>query len=204
LEIIRIFADTNFRNLGSGRKWKIGFETRKVSARFSDGFGILSVVRLRSIDEVYMGSFVLMSLWSVLLVLPATIFFSKREVVFNREKTDSFTKRYLIMGLFAIEQHVKFDIYTLFILRTVRKSYRLNQASSLVYKGNTMDVKDSYLAIQGKKKNDMMTYEICKGTQAELNQIIEHFILPKKIPVFVGVPKKGFEYQPKNDHSAKT
>jgi len=145
------------------------------------------------------GSFVLMSLWSVLLVLPATIFFSKREVVFNREKTDSFTKRYLIMGLFAIEQHVKFDIYTLFILRTVRKSYRLNQASSLVYKGNTMDVKESYLAIQGKKKNDKMTYEICKGTQAELNQIIEHFILPKKIPVFVGVPKKGFEYRPKRE-----
>ena len=149
------------------------------------------------------GSFVLMSLWSILLVLPATIFFSKKEVVFDRNKTDSFTKRFLIMGIFRIEQQVKFDIYTLFILRTVRKSYRLNQVSSLVYKGNTMDLKDSYLAIQGKKKNDKLTYEICKGTKVELDQIIEHFIVPKKIPVFFGVPKRGFEYHPKNEHSAK-
>lgn len=77
------------------------------------------------------GSFVLMSLWSVLLVLPATIFFSKREVVFNREKTDSFTKRYLIMGLLAIEQHVKFDIYTLFILENSEK--KLSTESSVEF-----------------------------------------------------------------------
>jgi hypothetical protein len=66
-----------------------------------------------------------------------------------------------------------------------------------------MDLQKRYLAIQGKKKTDKETNEICTGTQAQLDQIVEHFILPKKIPVFLGVPKIGFEYRPKHKQRLK-
>lgn len=140
----------------------------------------------------------LISLWSVLLVLPATIFFSKKEVVFNFDQNELFTRRFLIMGLIPIERVVRMDNYKLFIIRTVSKSYRLRQSSSLRYVGNTMDLQEKYLAIQGIHKTTGVKYEICKGTQEELDEVIKHFIVPNNFQIFAGVPKKGFEYRPKN------
>ena len=54
--------------------------------------------------------------------------------------------------------------------------------------------KEEYYAIVGRLKSNKEVYEICKASKVNLNEIIKDYIQPKGIPVYLGAPKKGYEY----------
>ena len=56
---------------------------------------------------------------------------------------------------------------------------------------------ESKLVIVGKSKELKESLLICSGTKNQLDKIIKEQICSKGIPMYLGAPKKGYEYEPK-------
>lgn len=52
------------------------------------------------------------------------------------------------------------------------------------------------IAIVGRLKNSNETVEICSGKKKQLDEVIKKYMIPFGVKVYLGAPKKGYEYTP--------
>ena len=121
--------------------------------------------------------------------------FSYKDFIIHRDHPNQFLIRYRILYFIPVMSRNKFTDYSVFTLRVIRKRYSVRQAGAAGLSINTGNHKEEYYAIVGKLKSDKAVYEICKADKSTLDLIIKDFIQPLGIPVFLGAPKKGYEYK---------
>lgn len=141
-------------------------------------------------------TYVFFTFWPYLLLLCfALMQFSYKDFLLRPEDTEAFYYRYRILGVFRFSVRKKFAGYSYFICRVVRKTFVVKQGMGAGMVINEGVHREKYYAILGKSKKNREMYEICKGEKKELDNIIRERILPLTIPVYLGVKKKGYEYQ---------
>lgn len=161
------------------------------------GFGFILYIPITILFYIITPNYFLEfgTIFLVLFILAAI--FSFKQIVFDSKIKNSFQIRFIILGFLPINKIQHIDAFSHFVIKQTKKSYGIGSVAS-VHLGKSRDsVSDTYLAIFGRDLKKQETYEICKGTQQQLDQVIKNFIIPNKIPIFVGVAKKGFEYRPK-------
>lgn len=132
------------------------------------------------------------------ILLYAAAILSFKRIVFNTQNPDSFQVQYMIWGYLPVQRNQNFDSYTYFIIKPTSKAYGVGSVVSVHLGKSRAVTSEKYVAIFGKNSESKEVQEICKGTQEQLDEVIKHFIIPNNFPIFAGVPKKGFEYKPKN------
>lgn len=133
----------------------------------------------------------------ILLLLPALMQFSYKDFIVDDSNKNNFTIRYRILFFIPINTSFSFSKYEVYVLRVMNKSYNVMQSAT---GGMTSGKhKEEYFAIIGRDKKSKEHVELCKGSKSELDQIINKYIEPLGIPVYLGAPKKGYEYVIKED-----
>jgi len=120
--------------------------------------------------------------------------FSVKDFIVYKDDPETFITRYRILGFVPFKRSRKFDAYSPYVIRVIRKEYYLQQIGARGKSSQTG--REEYLAIVARNITTKKTEEICKGKKTELDSVIKNYILPLDIPIFKGAPKKGYEYTP--------
>lgn len=131
----------------------------------------------------------------LLLLIPAAMQFSYKDFILQQENTEHYYIRYRILFILRLQYRHSFRRYSSIVLRVVKKNYNVRQGVGAGISGAEGRHSEKYLALVGYYESERI--EICRGTSSELQGIIKNVILPLKIPVYLGAPKKGYEYQMK-------
>jgi hypothetical protein len=120
--------------------------------------------------------------------------FSYKDFILDATKPEQFQYRYRLLFVFPIYVTHKFIDYNPYVLRVINKSYNVKQGGGKGLIVNEGTYAEAYLAIIGRSIKTKENYEICKGTKEQLDQLIKNNIQSLSIPVYLGAPKKGYEY----------
>lgn len=131
----------------------------------------------------------------ILILIPALMQFSYKDFILSDDEPGYYYYRYRILFLIHIKQKLSFTTYHSVVIRVIRKSYRVQQGAGPGVSIAEGKHNEEYLALVG-YTNPIDKIEICKGKKQELDFIIRTHISPLGIPVYLGAPKKGYEYVP--------
>lgn len=141
---------------------------------------------------IYYSDFVILNNPAVYLLPLTFIFFqfSKKVFILTQDRPGEFITRYNFCGFIPMDVKGYFTNYDRYVIRAINKKYT-------VYRSNlalTSEHREEYLAIVGRMGTSKKVVELCRGTKTELDSVIKHHIQPIGIPVYLGAPKKGYEY----------
>lgn len=128
----------------------------------------------------------------LLLFIPALMQFSYKDFIVEDE-TGNCYYRYRILFLFRFKVKVDFQKYRSIVIRTMKKTYNVMQGAAPGLTIGEGKYSEEYVALVG-YISPSEKEEICKGKRHELDLIIKTHIEPKGIRVYLGAPKKGYEY----------
>ncbi len=129
----------------------------------------------------------------LLLLVPAVMQFSYKDFIVHENDAGYYTYLYRVLFLFKFKKRRDFRNFSAIVIRVVNKQYNVQQGVGpgiVIAEGKH---REKYLALVGYKGTSENS-EICKGKREELDEIIRKYVLPFKIPVYLGAPKKGYEY----------
>ena len=125
--------------------------------------------------------------------------FSIMQFTYKDFKIDESNEEYMyVYRYFFIPFYTKVYRWTnfnMFILKTLNIRYDVARGGT----GGMLSSRhsESKLVIVGKSKELKDPLLICSGTKSQLDKIIKDQICSKGIPMYLGAPKKGYEYEPK-------
>ena len=120
--------------------------------------------------------------------------FSVKDFIVYKIDPSTFITRYRILWFIPFKKSRKFESYSPYVIRIIRKEYNLTQIGGHGKSSETGV--DEYLAIVARNIKTNETEEVCKGKKVQLDAVIKNYIQPLNVPVFKGAPKKGYEYIP--------
>ena len=160
------------------------------------GFGYILLVVY--IAFIVMEGIEFVFFFPVINVLPLMFVFFKfteRDFIYNENNPSIFITKTRLFGFIPIEKRHPFMSFNNYVIRVIKKKYAVND---LVVDGmNDSYIDNEYWAIVARNKKNREIEEICKGNRKELDEVITKCIHPRGIVVYVGAPKRGYEYQVK-------
>lgn len=85
--------------------------------------------------------------------------------------------------------------YSVFVLRVLNTKYSVMQSGTGGFTSG--EHRESRTVIVGRSKKSKQNVLICTGKKSQLDKVIKDNIMPSEISVYLGAPKKGYEYVPK-------
>lgn len=125
--------------------------------------------------------------------------FSAMQFTYKDFRIDESNEEYIhVYRYFFIPFYTKIYRWTdfnMFVLKTLNIRYNVARGGT----GGMLSAQhsESKLVIVGQSKKHKEPILICSGTKNQLDKIIKDQICPKGISIFLGAPKKGYEYEPK-------
>lgn len=132
----------------------------------------------------------------ILILIPASMQFSYKDFIIKENDMEGYYYKYRILILFHFEKRFDFNDFTSVVIRVMNKNYNVQQGIGPGISVVEGKHKEKYLAIVGYRRNGEIT-EVCKGKKHNLDKVIKTSIQPLDIPVYLGAPRKGYEYDPK-------
>jgi len=101
--------------------------------------------------------------------------------------------RYFFIPIGSIRH--RWNDYSLFVLRVLNTQYKaLRGGTGGMLATNYSEKK---IAIVGRDKKSKESVLICSGNKTQLDEIIKKYMIPFDAKIYLGAPKKGYEYVPK-------
>ena len=129
----------------------------------------------------------------LLLFIPALMQFSYKDFILEESENGNCYYRYRILFVIRFKKKINFKNYRSIVIRVMNKTYSVQQGVGPGVSIAEGTHREKYLAIVGYTSSAEKD-EICKGKKHELDKVIKIHIQPLNIPVYMGAPKKGYEY----------
>lgn len=123
--------------------------------------------------------------------------FSVMQFTYKDFKIEASNEEYIhVYRYFFIPFYTKVYRWTdfnMFVLKTLNIRYNVARGGSGMLSSSHLESK---LVIVGKSEKLKEPLLICSGTKNQLDKLIKEQICSKGIPIYLGAPKKGYEYEP--------